>query len=286
MPGDAIRQQPGRRQRQQHQTQGNQHRVVANPRGIDQQIILGDSQRQIQGFPILNRQGFHCASPLLPGAVQGEAGRIQPRRPALGIAQIAIQAVQHRLVQFKQRRQPELIRAFQSQQLLRFGIGQHLALFIEQRQFGAGQKPAGGQHGRDLAQGKISADHRCPGGGAARDGGAHFTGGEKQVGVGLHPLRPIPRHPVPGPAAGFKTVIGPEIAAQQIQRRVVKQESPDGCACGVALDTLRQVASRLRGIERRPQGRIGRQWPQQEKIAVVVANKQRGYMIRLLQDFP
>ena len=79
--------------------------------------------------------------------------------------------VQHRFVQFKQRRQPELIRAFQSQQLLRFGIGQHLALFIEQRQFGAGQKPAGGQHGRDLAQGEISADHRRPGGCAARNGG-------------------------------------------------------------------------------------------------------------------
>lgn len=44
--GDPAGQQPGDRQRQQHQTDGDQDRLIADARGVGQQFALGHGQRQ------------------------------------------------------------------------------------------------------------------------------------------------------------------------------------------------------------------------------------------------
>ena len=247
--------------------------------------MLRNGQRQKQVLPVPNRQGFHHPLPALPGAVQGKSRRIEPGRPATGITQIPVDQVQYRCVQFKQRRQPCFIRALLAQQPFRLRIGQHLATFIKQGQFGTGQKPAGGQHCGNLAQGQISANYRRPGRGPTSDGRADFAAGVNQVGIGLHPICPLPRQPVPRPAAGFKAIIRLGIAAQQIQVFVVEQKGPHCRAGPVAFHALHQIAGRFRGIERYPQRRICRQRAQQEKIAVVIANEQCSDLIGLFQGF-
>ena len=155
-------------------------------------------------------------------------------------------------------------------------IGNHLATVIEQRQLGMGQKAAGGQFDREIAQGQIGAYDCRAGGGASGQSNANFAGGEKQVGIGADSFRLGSRCLIPGASTGIERIVRFSVATDQIQIGVEKHKGSGNLAGIVALHALRQIARQVWSGQPGSQQRMFRQRPQQEEIAVIVANEQGG----------